>query len=93
MAGRSITFISRPNSVSAENSIAVGMQAKAAEFISCFTKDSTQLSLSEARYTVPTKPALAKEFVAKMPTMESFTEQVANARSRTGKLGDGWPKA
>ncbi|MDQ0278560.1 multiple sugar transport system substrate-binding protein [Arthrobacter silviterrae] len=68
-------------------------QAKAAEFISCFTKDSTQLSLSEARYTVPTKPALAKEFVAKMPTMESFTEQVANARSRTGKLGDGWPKA
>jgi multiple sugar transport system substrate-binding protein len=68
-------------------------QAKASEFISCFTKDSTQLTLSEARYTVPTKPALAGEFVKKMPTMKSFTEQVANARSRTGKLGDGWPKA
>jgi multiple sugar transport system substrate-binding protein len=25
--------------------------------------------------------------------MAAFTEQVANARSRTGKLGEDWPKA
>jgi multiple sugar transport system substrate-binding protein len=68
-------------------------QAKAAEFIGCFTKDSNQLDLATQRYTVPTKPELAKDYVAKMPTMEAFTEQVANARSRTGELGTGWPKA
>lgn len=68
-------------------------QAKAAEFITCFTRDSTQMSLATQRYTVPTKPELAKEFIAEMPTMESFTDQVANARSRTGQLGEGWPKA
>lgn len=68
-------------------------QAKAAEFITCFTRDSTQLALATQRHTVPTKPELAQEFVAEMPTMESFTEQVATARSRTGQLGEGWPKA
>jgi multiple sugar transport system substrate-binding protein len=68
-------------------------QAKAAEFISCFTKDDNQMALATTRYTVPTKTGLAKEYVEKMPTMAAFTEQVANARSRTGKLGTEWPKA
>lgn len=68
-------------------------QAKAAEFISCFTADDTQLSLSTDRFTVPTKPELAQEYVEKMPDMEAFTEQIANARSRTGELGAEWPKA
>lgn len=68
-------------------------QAKAAEFISCFTRDSTQLSLATQRNTIPTKPELADEFIAEKPDMKAFTEQVADARSRTGKLGDGWPKA
>lgn len=68
-------------------------QAKAAEFISCFTKGDTQIALGTQRYTVPTKPELAKEYIAKMPDMASFTEQIANARSRTGNLGTEWPKA
>lgn len=68
-------------------------QKKAAEFITCFTNDKNELELAQKRFTVPTKPTLAKDYVEKMPTMESFTEQVTNARSRTGKLGAEWPKA
>ena len=68
-------------------------QAKAAEFVECIASDDNQLALAEARFTVPTKTALADEYVEKVPTMEAFTEQVANARSRTGKLGEEWPEA
>ncbi|WP_299167906.1 extracellular solute-binding protein [uncultured Arthrobacter sp.] len=68
-------------------------QAKSAEFVECMSNDENQLALAEARYTVPTKTALAEEYVAKVPEMESFTEQVANARSRTGQLGEEWPEA
>lgn len=68
-------------------------QAKAAEFVACMSNDENQLTLAQARYTVPTKTALAEEYVAKVPEMASFTEQVANARSRTGQLGEGWPDA
>lgn len=68
-------------------------QANAAKVVSCISDDENQLALAEARFTVPTKTALAKDFVAKVPSMAAFTEQVENARSRTGKLGEEWPKA
>lgn len=68
-------------------------QAKAAEFVECISSDENQLALAEARFTVPTKTALAEEYVAKVPEMAAFTEQVANARSRTGELGEEWPEA
>jgi multiple sugar transport system substrate-binding protein len=68
-------------------------QAKAAEFVECISSDDNQLALAEARFTVPTKTALADAYVEKVPSMAAFTEQVANARSRTGKLGEDWPKA
>ncbi|WP_437583302.1 sugar ABC transporter substrate-binding protein [Paramicrobacterium sp. CJ85] len=65
-------------------------QAKAAE---CISSDDNQLALAESRYLVPTRTALAEEYVEKMPEMASFTEQVKNARSRTGQLGEDWPEA
>jgi multiple sugar transport system substrate-binding protein len=68
-------------------------QAKAAEFVECISSDENQLMLAEARFTVPTRTALADEFVSRVPEMESFTKQVATARSRTGKLGEDWPEA
>lgn len=68
-------------------------QAKAAEFVECFGSDEIQLQLGEARYTVPTKPALHEEYIARVPSMEAFTEQVSNARARTAKLGEDWPEA
>jgi len=40
---------------------------------------------------VPTKLALADKFKSEDPTMAGFIEPVANARARTGKLGEKWP--
>ena len=68
-------------------------QAKAAEFVECISSDENQLALAEARFTVPTRTALAGEYVSRVPEMASFTEQVPTARSRTGKLGEAWPEA
>lgn len=68
-------------------------QAKAAEFVQCISSDENQLELAETRYTVPTNTALAEEYVTRVPEMAAFTEQVANARSRTGQLGEDWPEA
>jgi multiple sugar transport system substrate-binding protein len=67
-------------------------QAKAAELVQCISSDENQLALAQERYTVPTKTALADDYVKAVPEMAAFTEQVANARSRTGKLGKEWPK-
>ncbi|RLP76146.1 extracellular solute-binding protein [Mycetocola tolaasinivorans] len=67
-------------------------QALAAKFIECITDDDNQLALATARYTIPTRTALADEYVASLPVMSTFTDQVATARSRTGLLGTGWPK-
>ncbi|MCP2031037.1 multiple sugar transport system substrate-binding protein [Okibacterium sp. HSC-33S16] len=68
-------------------------QGKAASFVECISSDDNQLELATQRFTVPTKTALADEYVEAVPTMEAFTEQVANARSRTGQLGEEWPEA
>lgn len=68
-------------------------QQKAAEFVSCLSSKENQLGWAKARYTVPTRTELIDEYVADMPTMKSFAEQVITARARTGKLGPEWPDA
>jgi multiple sugar transport system substrate-binding protein len=68
-------------------------QQKAAEFVQCLNSDENQLAWAKARFTVPTKTALSEQYVKEVPSMKAFTEQVANARSRTGKLGEKWPDA
>ena len=40
---------------------------------------------------VPTKLALAEQYKKEVPSMAGFTDAVANARARTGKLGAKWP--
>jgi multiple sugar transport system substrate-binding protein len=67
-------------------------QAKSAELVQCISSDENQLALAKERFTVPTKTALAGAYVKAVPEMAAFTEQVANAQSRTGKLGKEWPK-
>jgi multiple sugar transport system substrate-binding protein len=67
--------------------------AKAAEIVACLNSDENQLALASERSTVPTKTALREQFVQQQPLMAAFTEQVQNARARTGELGDGWPEA
>lgn len=66
-------------------------QKKAAEFVTCMSNDENQLELAQQRYTVPTRTALLEEYIAEVPEMETFAEQVVNARARTGKLGTEWP--
>ncbi len=68
-------------------------QAKAAQIVGCLNSDENQLALATERNTVPTKTALLDRFVADVPRMAAFTEQVKTARSRTAKLGAEWPAA
>jgi multiple sugar transport system substrate-binding protein len=68
-------------------------QQKAADFVKCLSSDTNELAWAKARFTVPTRTALGPEYVKEVPSMKAFSEQVANARSRTGKLGDKWPDA
>lgn len=67
-------------------------QAKAAEFVECMSGDDIELQAAESRFTVPTRTDLIPEYVEKVPSMEAFAEQVVNARSRTGELGEDWPE-
>jgi multiple sugar transport system substrate-binding protein len=68
-------------------------QAAAAKVVACLNSDANQLALGQDRQTVPTKTALLQQFVQENPSMEAFTEAVQTARSRTGVLGEQWPKA
>ncbi|QNE17203.1 ABC transporter substrate-binding protein [Kribbella qitaiheensis] len=68
-------------------------QQKAADFVKCLTSDENEMAWAKARFTVPTRTALLDQYVKEVPSMKAFTEQVVNARARTGKLGDKWPEA
>jgi multiple sugar transport system substrate-binding protein len=68
-------------------------QQKAADFVKCLSSDENELTWAKARFTVPTRTALLDQYVQQVPSMKAFTEQVKNARARTGKLGDKWPDA
>jgi multiple sugar transport system substrate-binding protein len=70
-----------------------GRRAKAAEIVKCLNTDDNQLKLATERNTIPTKTALRERFVASLPKMAAFTEQVQTARARTAKLGAKWPEA
>jgi len=65
--------------------------AKAAELVKCMNSDDNQLLRAKQGGVVPTKLALADKFKSEDPTMAGFIEPVANARARTGKLGEKWP--
>ncbi|WP_309080671.1 extracellular solute-binding protein [Zhihengliuella sp.] len=67
-------------------------QAKAAEFVECISNDENQMAIATATYKVPTRTDLIDDYVAEVPSMEAFAEQVRNARSRTGQLGTDWPE-
>jgi len=68
-------------------------EKKAAEFVACTGSEDSQMSLGKARNTVPVRAGLQEKYVQEVPAMKAFTEQVENARARTGKLGTEWPKA
>jgi multiple sugar transport system substrate-binding protein len=65
--------------------------AKAAEVVKCMNSDANQMQRAKDGGLVPTKTALAAQFKQEVPKMAGFTDAVATARARTGKLGDKWP--
>ncbi|GHD03174.1 sugar ABC transporter substrate-binding protein [Zhihengliuella salsuginis] len=67
-------------------------QAKAAEFVECLSNDENQMEIAQATYKVPTRTELIDDYVAEVPSMQAFADQVRNARSRTGQLGTEWPE-
>jgi multiple sugar transport system substrate-binding protein len=68
-------------------------QKKAAELIQCLNSDENEVTISAGTGTVPTKPELSSQVVAKNPNLEAFASQVPDLRARTGELGEDWPKA
>ncbi|WP_432523265.1 sugar ABC transporter substrate-binding protein [Kineococcus sp. SYSU DK006] len=68
-------------------------EQKAAEVLTAFLSDDSQLSMGEQRYTVPGKPGLREEYLQRRPEMETFTDLITDARARTAELGEDWPAA
>jgi multiple sugar transport system substrate-binding protein len=64
---------------------------KAAELVKCMNTDENQMLRAKQGGLVPTKLALAEQYKKEVPSMAGFTDAVANARARTGKLGSKWP--
>jgi multiple sugar transport system substrate-binding protein len=64
---------------------------KAADLVKCMNTDDNQMQRAKEGGLVPTKTALAAQFKQEVPKMAGFTDAVANARARTGKLGPKWP--
>ena len=66
--------------------------AKAAELVKCMNTDENQMLRAKQGGLVPTRLALAEQYKTEIPSMAGFTDAVANARARTGKLGAKWPE-
>ncbi|MEE1650227.1 ABC transporter substrate-binding protein [Brachybacterium sp. J144] len=66
-------------------------QKKAAEVLQKFVSAENQLTMGAARNTIPANTDAAATFAEEHPELATFVEQVASARSRTGKLGPDWP--
>src|SRR5688572_12280876 len=65
--------------------------SKAAELVKCMNTDENQLARARDGGLVPTRLALADRFKSEVPAMAGFADAVAQARARTGKLGEKWP--
>ena len=65
--------------------------AKAAELVKCMNTDENQMLRARQGGLVPTKVALYDQYKTEVPSMAGFTDAVATARARTGKLGAKWP--
>jgi len=66
-------------------------KAKAAELVKCMNTDDNQMLRAKQGGLVPTKVALYEQYKTEVPSMAGFTDAVATARARTGKLGAKWP--
>ncbi len=66
---------------------------KAGEFVACITSDENQLTMGLGRGAIPSSSTAAQQAAAQVPLIAGFVDPVANARPRTGLLGEDWPAA
>ncbi|NGO67670.1 extracellular solute-binding protein [Streptomyces boncukensis] len=69
-----------------------GREKDAAKVLGCLNTSANQLDWGEASNNVPTRTAAARRYAEQNPRLAAFAELVGTARSRTGKVGTGWPE-
>lgn len=68
-----------------------GRQKTAAKLLNCLNSEKNQLSWGESVNNVPTRTAAAHQYSVNNPKLAAFADEVATARSRTARVGSGWP--
>ncbi|MEU8569577.1 sugar ABC transporter substrate-binding protein [Streptomyces pathocidini] len=63
----------------------------AAKVLNCLNTEKNQLQWGESVNNVPTRAAAAQAYGLQNPKLAAFAELVTTARSRTAKVGTGWP--
>ncbi|AXG81480.1 extracellular solute-binding protein [Streptomyces paludis] len=66
-------------------------QRTAAKILNCLNEQRNQVDWGESVYNVPTRTAAAAAYKTQNPKLGAFADQVATARSRTGRVGARWP--
>lgn len=67
-------------------------QEKAAEVLACLNRSENMLKVAGQYRTVPSRTSVAADYAERTPSMTALVDSVATARSRTARLGAGWPK-
>ncbi|GAA2253518.1 sugar transporter [Streptomyces ruber] len=66
-------------------------QRMAGRIVACLAGEEEQLTYALNSWMVPANEKAAAVWRERVPELDSLADQVAAARSRTAKLGDGWP--
>jgi multiple sugar transport system substrate-binding protein len=68
-----------------------GRQRTAGKIINCLNGQRNQVAWGESVNNVPTRTSAAAAYKAQNPKLGAFADEVATARSRTGRVGARWP--
>ncbi|MGW1835051.1 sugar ABC transporter substrate-binding protein [Streptomyces sp. NPDC002067] len=66
-------------------------EKNAARILRCLNTPANQLAWGEAVNNVPTRTSAARAYADQNPELAPFAELVSTARSRTARVGTGWP--
>ncbi|WP_351236943.1 sugar ABC transporter substrate-binding protein [Streptomyces sp. NPDC002133] len=66
-------------------------EKNAGKLLNCLNSQENQLQWGESVNNVPTRAAAAEAYAVQNPKLAAFAELVTTARSRTAKVGTGWP--
>ncbi|MFD5573872.1 sugar ABC transporter substrate-binding protein [Streptomyces cadmiisoli] len=66
-------------------------EKRAGDLLNCLNSEQNQLQWGESVNNVPTRASAAQAYAEQNPKLAPFAELVTTARSRTAKVGTGWP--